>query len=126
MNHLTADTARVFQLHGVTFNSFAAGLAGAQALAAWRADFAPETPGQAHVMTSEEVLYVISGSLDIEVDDESFTAAMGDAVLVPSGSVFRISNSTQHPASAWATSLIGMRVSMQAGEGDQIAPPWAQ
>ncbi|WP_430332339.1 cupin domain-containing protein [Rhodococcus sp. ACT016] len=125
MAHLTDEEARVFQMHGVTFNSFAAGASGARTLAAWRADFSPDTPGQAHTMTEEEVLYVLGGALDVEIDDESFTARAGDCVLVPKGAVLRVTNATPEPASAWVTSLIGMKAAMHAG-GDQIAPPWAQ
>jgi len=125
MVHLPEKEARVFQMHGVTFNSFAATASGARTLAAWRADFSPNTPGQAHTMTKEEVLYVLRGALDIELDDESFTAGVGDCVVVPEGALFRVTNATPEPASAWVTSLIGMKAAMQAG-GDRIAPPWAQ
>ncbi|MDG3008980.1 cupin domain-containing protein [Rhodococcus sp. D2-41] len=125
MAHLTDEKARAFEMHGVTFTSFAAGATGARTLAAWRADFAPDTPGQAHTMAKEEVLYVLSGVLDIEIDDERFTAEAGDCAIVPAGAVLRVTNSTPEPAGAWVTSLIGMTASMQAG-GDRIAPPWAQ
>lgn len=125
MTYLPDEKARAFEMHGVTFNSFAAGATGARTLAAWRADFSANTPGQAHTMTAEEVLYVLDGALDIEIDDESFTARAGDCVLVPQGALLRVTNSTPEPASAWVTSLIGMKVAMQAG-GDRIAPPWAQ
>ncbi|WP_433611524.1 cupin domain-containing protein [Prescottella agglutinans] len=125
MVHLPEEKARVYHMHGVDFTSFAAGASGARTLAAWRADFSPNTPGQAHAMTEEEVLYVLSGTLDIEMDDESFTAGVGDCVVVPAGALFRVTNATPEPASAWVTSVIGMKAAMQAG-GDQIAPPWAQ
>jgi quercetin dioxygenase-like cupin family protein len=125
MAHLTAEDARAFQTHGVTFNSFASTARGAQSLAAWRADFEPHTPGQAHTMNQEEVLYVTSGALDIEIDDQSFTAQAGDAVIVPAGAVLRVTNGAAEPASAWVTTLIGMTAAMQPG-GEQVAPPWAQ
>lgn len=125
MAHLPVDSARVFQMHGVTFNSFAAGPSGARTLAAWRADFAPNTPGRAHTMSAEEVLYVLRGALDIEIDAESFTARAGDCVLVPEGALFRVTNAAAEPASAWVTSLLGMTAAMQPG-GDRIAPPWAR
>ncbi|BBG04738.1 MULTISPECIES: cupin domain-containing protein [Pseudonocardia] len=123
--HLTTETARTFAMHGVTFTSFAASASGATSLAAWRAEFAPGTPGQTHTMSCEEVLYVMDGLLDVEVDDDSFTARAGDAVLVPAGSAFRISNDSDETARVWATTTLGMTARMN-GSGDQIAPPWAQ
>jgi len=125
MPYLPSADASVFQLHGVTFNSFVSTATGASRLASWRADFAPSTPGQAHTMTEEEVLYVVSGQLDVEVDSEQFTARAGDAVLVPAGALFRIGNSTDAPAHAWVTSLLGMRAALHP-DGERITPPWAQ
>ena len=125
MVHLVGEQARVFRMHGVTFTLFASSASGARSLAAWRADFEPDTPGRAHTMTQEEVLYVTGGALDVEIDGESCTAETGDAVLVPSGAVLRVTNATAEPASAWVTTLVGMTATMRGG-GEQIAPPWAQ
>lgn len=125
MAHLTQDTAVAHQLHGVTFHSFAASRTGATSIAAWRADFPPHTPGTTHSMTTEEVLHVLRGALDVEVGDDGFTACAGDAVLVPSGTRFRVSNNGDEPAQAWVTTPLGMNAVM--GDEDQrVAPPWAQ
>lgn len=125
MPHLTAQSARTFSMHGVTFSSFAASASGATTLAAWRADFEPRTPGQPHTMSHEEVLHVLAGSLEVEVDDDRCTATAGDAVLVPAGAVFRVTNATDRPASAWVTTTLGMTATMADG-GDLVTPPWAQ
>lgn len=125
MTHLTAGTARTFAMHGVTFTSFAAGASGATSLAAWRADFAPGTPGRTHTMDREEILYIVDGALAVEIDDERFTARPGDAVLVPAGAAFRISNDGDEKARAWVTTTLGMTARMD-GSGDRITPPWAQ
>jgi mannose-6-phosphate isomerase-like protein (cupin superfamily) len=125
MPHLTQSTVRTFTMHGVAFTSYASTDAGAAQLGAWRADFAPETPGQAHRMSHEEVLYVISGVLDVEIDDERFLAEPGSAVLVPAKARFRISNTTTQPARAWVVTPLGMTATMEA-TGEQMTPPWAQ
>jgi len=124
MPHLTTTSARTFHLHGVTFTSFSASASGAAQLGAWRADFAPRTAGQPHRMSCEEVLLVLSGSLDIEIDDERFTAQTGDAVLVPVGARFRAGNSGADPARAWVTTRLGMRATMD-DSGETLTPPWA-
>lgn len=125
MPHLTEAAATAFDLHGVTFRSYASSRSGAQTLAAWRADFSPDTPGAAHTTTEEEVLHVLSGALAVELGDERFTASTGDAVLIPAGTRFRISNPGDLPARAWVTTTLGMKAELTA-DGVQIAPPWAQ
>lgn len=124
MPHLT-DPRATYDLHGVTFRAFANGTTGATRLAAWRADFPPHSDGAAHSMTEEEVLHILSGSLEVEIDDDRFTARAGDAVLVLPGTRLRVSNTADRPASLWATTVRGMRAQM-ADDGARIAPPWAQ
>lgn len=125
VQHHTPQTARTFHVHGVTFTSFVASATGSSSLAAWRADFPPRIHGQAHTMTHEEILCVLSGALAVEVGDRSFTASAGDAVLVPAEAVFRVSNDTDEPAQAWVTTTLGMTATM-CDTGDALSPPWAQ
>lgn len=125
MSHIPARHTRPFAVHGVTFHSFAASRSGSESLAAWRADFPPQTPGQPHAMSEEEVLYVLEGELDIELDEEAFTAERGDAVLVPAGATVRVSNSANTTARAWVTTVVGMTATMSESE-ETLMPPWAQ
>ena len=124
MPHLTTATTRRFDMHDVTFTSYASSATGATRLAAWRVDVPPGTPGQVHAMSQEECLTVLTGSLDIEIDQERFTATAGEAVLVPAGARFRVSNATDEPAQAWVTTQLGMQATM--ADGEWISPPWAQ
>ena len=125
MPHLTPANARVHHLHGVTFSSFAASHSGASRLAAWHAEFPPRTVGTPHSMTEEEVLHVLDGSLDIELGDDAFTAYPGEAVLIPAGTRFLVSNNADTSAQAWVTTTVGMTAIMD-GNGARVAPPWAQ
>ncbi len=125
MTHLTTTNARRFDIHGVEFTSFVSSSTGSTSLAAWRADFRPWTPGHAHTMSREEVLYVVDGVLDVEIDEEGFAAVAGDAVLVHAGATFRVSNSSGRPASAWVTTTLGMTATM-LDSGAHLVPPWAQ
>lgn len=125
MPHLTRSSARTFHVHEVAFHSYASSATGAAQLGAWRAEFAPRTPGRAHRMTDEEVLYVLEGSLEIEVDMEHFSANAGDAILVPAGARLRVSNSAEEPAAAWVTTSLGMAATMES-DGQRLTPPWAQ
>lgn len=124
MPHCTTATTQSFHLHDVTFTSYVSSASGATRLAAWRTDISPQTPGKAHSMSQEECLYVLAGDLDIEIDDERFTATAGEAVLVPAGSRFRLSNNTDRAAQTWVTTLLGMTATLDGGE--EFTPPWAQ
>ncbi|SIS07685.1 cupin domain-containing protein [Williamsia sterculiae] len=125
MPHVSQREARAYSMHGVTFTSFASSSTGAASLAAWRADFPPRTAGEQHTMSHEEVLFVLSGHLDVQLDDEHFVAAAGDAVLVPADVTFRVGNSADEPAQIWATTGLGMTASV-VGDDVRLAPPWAQ
>jgi len=123
MPHLTSTTARTFDVHGVRFTSYASSASGAREVCAWRADFPAHTPGHHHRPSHEEVLLVLSGSLEVEVDDERFTAVPGDAVIVPAGARFRVSTGGE-PAQAWVTTSVGMRATVESS-GEVLTPPWA-
>lgn len=122
---LTPETARTYSMHGVTFTAHANSSTGATQLAGWSVHFNPHTPGREHRMSSEEILHVLEGSLDVEINDDSFSASAGSAVLVPAGATFRIGNVTDQPARAWVVTTLGMTASMTA-DGSTINPPWAQ
>lgn len=123
MPHLTST--RTFAMHGVQFHSYASSAFGSARLAAWRAEFAPRTPGQPHRMSHEEVLHVLSGTLQVEVEHDRFTARAGDGVLVPANALFRVSNDADDPAEVWVTTELGMTATMEA-DGTAVQPPWAQ
>lgn len=125
MPHVQNASAQNFHMQGVTFNSFITSANGGNRLAGWRTDFPSHTPGARHSMSEEETLYLLSGNLDVEIDEERFVAKAGDAILVPAGALFKIGNSTSEPAQAWVTTSVGMRATMHPS-GDEIAPPWAQ
>lgn len=122
---LAPEAAQTYSLHGVTFAAHANSGTGAAQLAGWSAAFEPGTPGQEHRMTREEVLHVLEGELDIEIDGEAFAAPAGSTVLVPAGAAFRASNLGAAPARAWVVTTIGMTATM-CEDGAEIVPPWAQ
>lgn len=122
---LTSEVAKVYSMHDVSFTAVANSTSGAKQLAGWTAEFAPHTPGQEHRMSAEELLFVVRGSLDVELDGSEFTAAAGDAVLIPAGAAFRVSNAADTAALAWVVTTLGMTATMAADEA-VISPPWAQ
>lgn len=112
-------------MHQVTFRGFANSASGAAELAGWSAWFAPGTSGLEHRMSREEILYVVTGSLDVQIDADVQVAAEGDCVLVPAGAALCVGNSAERPAMAWVVTTLGMTASMIADDAS-ITPPWAQ
>jgi mannose-6-phosphate isomerase-like protein (cupin superfamily) len=76
-------------------------------------------------MSTEEVLRVLVGALAFEVDDERFIARPGEAVIVPAGARFRVSNDTDEHALAWIVTPIGM-TALMLDSNERFSPPWAQ
>lgn len=111
-------------LHGATFHSFAAPASGSRELCAWRLEVAAGTPGQAHHVSQEEVLLLLSGRLTVTVDDVPGTLSSGEAVLVPAGSSVRVDNDFAEPATAWVTTRVGLRATL--ADGSTISPPWVR
>ena len=76
-------------------------------------------------MSREELILVLDGALEVELDQERFTARRGDAILVPAGSHLRVSNATATTAQVWVVTTLGMTATMSRGQ-QFVAPPWAQ
>lgn len=125
MTLLSSQHPRTYAMHGVTFTSYASTLSGAKELAGWCADFPPGTAGMPHSMSHEELLFILSGRLRIQIDQDVFEAHAGDTVLVPAGATFTLNNNSDAPASAWVVTAIGMTATLTK-DGTQLAPAWAQ
>ncbi|HEY6276294.1 MAG TPA: cupin domain-containing protein [Streptosporangiaceae bacterium] len=121
---IPASQAVVHQMHGASFTSYAAPASGSQELCAWRVDIPGRTQGVAHQVSREEVLYVLSGTMQVILNDRPAQATAGDAVLVPAGSKFRIDNRSDEPVTAWVTTNAGLTALMP--DGSRLVPPWAR
>ncbi|MGX6605529.1 cupin domain-containing protein [Micromonosporaceae bacterium Da 78-11] len=112
------------RLHGATFHSFTAPASGSKELCAWRLEIAAGTPGQAHHVSQEEVLLLLTGQITVTLDGVPGTLAPGEAVLVPAGAEFCVDNLSAEPASAWVTTRVGLRATLP--DGSTISPPWVR
>jgi mannose-6-phosphate isomerase-like protein (cupin superfamily) len=119
-----ASQAVVHQMHGASFTSYAAPARGSRELCAWRVEVPGHTEGVAHQVSREEVVYVLSGTMRVMLDDQPGQAAAGDAVLVPAGARFRIDNPSDEPVTAWVTTNAGLAVIMP--DGSRLVPPWTR
>jgi mannose-6-phosphate isomerase-like protein (cupin superfamily) len=112
------------QMHGTSFTSYASPARGSRELCAWRIEIPGSTEGVPHRVSREEVLYVLSGTLRVTLDDEAEDAVPGDVVLVPAGARFRASNLATEPAAAWVTTTAGFAGVLP--DGSWFTPPWTR
>src|SRR5579859_5157021 len=96
--------AVVHDLHGARFTSYAAPARGSRELCAWRLDLPGGATGVPHTVSREEILFVLTGSLQVTSENEaSEPGSPGDAIVVPAGATIRVGNPGAEPASAWVT-----------------------
>jgi quercetin dioxygenase-like cupin family protein len=124
MSVILASQASVHQLHGATFTSYVRPSAGSTELCAWRIEIPADTRGASHQVSREEVIYVLSGSLSVSVDDELAKAAAGDAIVVPAGSHLRVDNLGTETVTGWVTTSAGFFGIL--ADGSTITPPWTR
>jgi quercetin dioxygenase-like cupin family protein len=71
-----------------------------------RVDFAPGATFPRHTHPGEEIIYVLSGTLEYEVAGKAVTLKAGDVLFVPTGVVHAARNVGDVPAAELATYLI--------------------
>jgi quercetin dioxygenase-like cupin family protein len=78
-----ADQAAVHTMHGTSFTAYASPGRGSRELCAWHFQIPAHTTGVRHHVSREEVLYVLSGTIQASVDGRAEQATAGDMILVP-------------------------------------------
>ena len=119
---IQAGQAVVHELHGTTFTSYARPGSGSRELCGWRVEIPGRTEGVPHQVSREEVLYILSGSVRVRIDDNRQDAAAGDAIVVPAGARFGLDNLADEPMIAWVTTTPGFGAIM--ADGSWLTPPW--
>jgi quercetin dioxygenase-like cupin family protein len=114
--------AVVHEMHGTRFTSYAAPARGSQELCAWRIDVPPGSTGVAHTITREEIVFVLSGAMEVTLDEAASTVPAGDVAVLPAGATVRVDNTSDEPVTAWVTTSIGLEA--QLADGSRIVPPW--
>lgn len=71
-----------------------------------RVDFAPGASFPRHTHPGEEIIYVLEGSLEYEVDGKPVRVKAGDVLFVPNGTVHAARNIGEGPAAELATYVL--------------------
>ena len=80
-------------------------IAGREVLQA-RVDFAPGASFPRHKHPGEEIIYVIAGTIEYEVDGRPVIVKAGDVLFVPNGVVHAARNVGSEPAAELATYVL--------------------
>jgi quercetin dioxygenase-like cupin family protein len=89
--------------------------------AAWWTELADDTPGPNHTIDSDQLVVVTAGSVAIQLGDDRFTLAAGDALKLPAG-VARVIRALAGRA---RTLTIGYpNACARVGEGEPVLVPW--
>jgi quercetin dioxygenase-like cupin family protein len=81
------------------------GISGREVLQA-RVDFAPGASFPRHRHPGEEIIYVLSGTIEYEVDGKPVTVKAGDVLFVPAGVIHAARNVGAEPAAELATYVL--------------------
>lgn len=75
-------------------------------------------------MAREEILYLLSGTVRVGLDNDCHEATAGDAIVVPAGTLFCVDNPADEPMIAWVTTTAGFGAVM--ADGSWLTPPWTR
>jgi quercetin dioxygenase-like cupin family protein len=89
-----------------------------------RVDIGPEAPLIKHTHPGEEIIYVLEGSLEHEVEGQARKTYMaGDALIVPAGAVHAVRNVGTGNAAELATYVVERQADPHPGRGTTASAP---
>jgi mannose-6-phosphate isomerase-like protein (cupin superfamily) len=120
---IRAEEAPSFILADLAVVGLAAPSRGSRETSVWRINLASGAPGVAHSVDREEIFVALAGCAVAIVGDERIEVRAGDALIVPAGQVFSLSNPGPVLFDAVAVAPVGIRAKLSNGES--FAPPWS-
>ena len=122
---LRAPASPTHDLGGARFTSLATPALGATDTAVWTVEILPGTPATPHSLTREEVFVVLEGTAGVRIGGApAEEAGAGDAIVVPAGAQFELSNAGVEPLRLLCCFPVGGQARL--ADGSTFTPPWAQ
>jgi quercetin dioxygenase-like cupin family protein len=120
---IKASTAPTFDMISqLQVVGLAAPSRGAVETCVWRITLAPGAPGAPHSVDREEIFVALSGEARVQVGGEDVVLLSGDALVIPAGQSFSLSNPGPEAFTALAVQPVGGRATLPGGE--PFSPPW--
>jgi mannose-6-phosphate isomerase-like protein (cupin superfamily) len=120
---ISAADAPTFLLPGITFTGLASPSRGSTQTCVWTLALDPGVTGEPHHLDQEEVFVAVAGAAVATLGDDEIRVAAGDALIVPAGVDFALTNPYDERFVAVAVLPVGGRASL--GDGEYFVPPWA-
>jgi quercetin dioxygenase-like cupin family protein len=121
---LPAPAAATHDLGHARFTSLATPTRGTVDTAVWTVEIAPGAPVTPHSLTREEVFVVLDGTAAVRIDGSDDLAAAGDAIVVPAGVDFELTNPGDRPLRLVCCLPVGGQGRL--ADGSTFTPPWAE
>ena len=121
---LRAPTNPTHDLGDARFTSLATPTRGTVDTAVWTVEIEPGTPATPHSLTREEVFVVLEGIAAVRIGGDEEVAAAGDAIVVPAGVDFELTNAGDAPMRLVCCFPVGGQARL--GDGSTFTPPWAE
>lgn len=123
MTVIPAPSEPTHDLGGTRFTTLAAPSTGTTETSIWRVSIDPGVEPTPHAVTREEIFLVLAGVADVEIDGTRRSAKPGDAIAIPAGVRFTLSNALDRPLELLCCLPVGGQAVTEAGT---FTPPWAQ
>ncbi len=121
---LPAPAEPTHDLGGARFTSLATPTRGARDTSVWQVEIEAGTPAKPHSLTREEVFVVLEGTASVRLAGDDDTARAGDAIVVPAGIPFELSNASDGRLRLLCCMPVGGQARLE--DGTTFTPPWAE
>ena len=121
--HVTLETAPTVTTPAATMRTLASPSGSPDlAIAVWRTELPAGAAGPRHTIDVDHFVTVLSGSLEVTVDDETYVVPAGDGVKLPGGTPRTIAATADGPVVTLTVGAPGARATV--GDGDPVPVPW--
>jgi quercetin dioxygenase-like cupin family protein len=121
MSLIRETDAPRFSVPGVEFTAYAAPSRGSHEICTWQIEVAPGTDSAPHTLDSDEVFFVLAGSISLTPEGDALQP--GDVAVVPAGAAIQLANVGDGPARAYVSIRAGFTAT--TADGSVLQPPWA-
>jgi len=121
---IQAPSSPTHDIGDARFTSLATPSRGSIETAAWLVEIDPGAPAAPHSLTREEIFIVLSGAASVRIDGVDTAATTHDAIVIPAGVEFELSNRGQQPVRLLCCFPVGGEARLP--DGTMLTPPWAQ
>lgn len=120
---ISAPDQHTHEVGGTRFTALATPSRGSARTSVWQVEIPPGEPATPHELTDEEVFVVLTGEAVVFIADDETSAKRGDAIVVPPGVGFSLSNAGEEALRLLCCLPVGGQAKMAGG--DAFTPPWA-